>query len=254
MLVRRLPIRRSTFASLQQLLNERTRALDSRTLTFRDTFDKFTLDNAKSVHLALNRLLPAQEQRVDMVLRELTQLSTVEKRAFFAVFTEARKQKFMGVRGEAKVATDPLETGEHWPFTHPRNIQFQQETQQSGQLGLHGLPAAFLKKLESGEAFQSLESVEVSAPAAETKQEKKVEEVKEEKTSFNLVLKGFAPDAKLKVIKEVKTVLNLGLKEAKDKVEGAAKEPCLLYKNVSKDSVKAAFDKLTAAGAVMEWT
>eukprot|EP00956_Cyclotella_meneghiniana_P035545 scaffold115954_cov75-Cyclotella_meneghiniana.AAC.2 len=49
------------------------------------------------------------------------------------------------------------------------------------------------------------------------------EEVVEEKTIFDLKLEGFDAKAKIKVIKEVRTVTGLGLKEAKELVEGA---PC----------------------------
>ena len=47
------------------------------------------------------------------------------------------------------------------------------------------------------------------------------EEVVEEKTIFDLKLEGFDAKAKIKVIKEVRTVTGLGLKEAKELVEGA---------------------------------
>ncbi|KAL7506329.1 hypothetical protein ACHAXN_003625 [Cyclotella atomus] len=47
------------------------------------------------------------------------------------------------------------------------------------------------------------------------------EEVKEEKTSFDIKLEGFDAKSKIKVIKEIRTVTGLGLKEAKELVEGA---------------------------------
>jgi large subunit ribosomal protein L7/L12 len=49
----------------------------------------------------------------------------------------------------------------------------------------------------------------------------KEEEVKEEKTVFDLKLEGFDAKAKIKVIKEIRAVTGLGLKEAKELVEGA---------------------------------
>ena len=45
----------------------------------------------------------------------------------------------------------------------------------------------------------------------------------EEKTSFNVVLKAASPDKKISVIKVVRELTGLGLKEAKDLVEGAPK-------------------------------
>jgi large subunit ribosomal protein L7/L12 len=47
------------------------------------------------------------------------------------------------------------------------------------------------------------------------------EEVKEEKTVFDLKLEGFDAKSKIKVIKEIRAVTGLGLKEAKELVEGA---------------------------------
>ena len=70
----------------------------------------------------------------------------------------------------------------------------------------------------------------------------------EEKTEFTIVLAS-AGDKKINVIKEVRGVTSLGLKEAKDLVEGAPKE---LKTGVSKkeaDEIKA---KLEAAGAKVE--
>jgi large subunit ribosomal protein L7/L12 len=70
----------------------------------------------------------------------------------------------------------------------------------------------------------------------------------EEKTSFNVVLKSFG-DKKIQVIKEVRALTALGLKEAKDLVEGAPKP---VKENLSKEDAEDAKKKLEAAGAVVE--
>jgi len=46
---------------------------------------------------------------------------------------------------------------------------------------------------------------------------------KEEKTAFDLKLNSFDPKAKIKIIKEIRSMTDLGLKEAKELVEGAPK-------------------------------
>jgi large subunit ribosomal protein L7/L12 len=71
---------------------------------------------------------------------------------------------------------------------------------------------------------------------------------KVEKTSFTVVLKT-AGDKKIQVIKEVRTLTNLGLKEAKDLVDGAPKP---VKENVSKDEAEAAKKLLEDAGATVE--
>lgn len=70
----------------------------------------------------------------------------------------------------------------------------------------------------------------------------------EEKTSFTVVLKAFG-DQKIQVIKEVRALTGLGLKEAKDLVDGAPKP---IKENVSKDEAEAAKKQLEAAGATVE--
>ena len=70
----------------------------------------------------------------------------------------------------------------------------------------------------------------------------------EEKTDFTIFLSA-AGDKKINVIKEVRAITGLGLKEAKDLVEGAPKE---VKKNVLKKDAEEAKKKLEAAGAKVE--
>jgi len=71
----------------------------------------------------------------------------------------------------------------------------------------------------------------------------------EEKTEFNVILKAFDDSKKIAVIKEVRAVTGLGLKEAKDLVEGAPKP---LKENVSKDEAAKIKETVTAAGGTVE--
>jgi large subunit ribosomal protein L7/L12 len=70
----------------------------------------------------------------------------------------------------------------------------------------------------------------------------------EEKTTFDVILKE-AGGSKLAVVKLVKDLTGLGLKEAKDLVDGAPKE---LKSGVSKDEANALKTQLEEAGAVVE--
>ena len=70
----------------------------------------------------------------------------------------------------------------------------------------------------------------------------------EEKSAFNVVLKE-AGDQKIKVITAVKNALGLGLKEAKDLVDGA---PKTLKENVAKAEAEELKAKLEEVGAVIE--
>ncbi|MCL1931830.1 MAG: 50S ribosomal protein L7/L12 [Treponema sp.] len=71
----------------------------------------------------------------------------------------------------------------------------------------------------------------------------------EEKTEFNVILKAFEESKKIAVIKEVRAVTGLGLKEAKDLVEGAPKP---LKENASKDEAAKIKEAVTAAGGTVE--
>jgi large subunit ribosomal protein L7/L12 len=86
-------------------------------------------------------------------------------------------------------------------------------------------------------------AVMVAGPVSQEKAEEA-----EEKTTFDVILKEFG-DKKIQVIKEVRALTGLGLKEAKDLVEGAPKS---VKEGVSKEEAEAAREKLEAVGAVVE--
>jgi large subunit ribosomal protein L7/L12 len=70
---------------------------------------------------------------------------------------------------------------------------------------------------------------------------------KEEKTEFDVVLEGYG-DKKIGVIKVVRTITNLGLKEAKDLVEGV---PSKVKEGVSKEEAEKIKKELEEAGATV---
>jgi large subunit ribosomal protein L7/L12 len=72
--------------------------------------------------------------------------------------------------------------------------------------------------------------------------------VEEEQDEFDVVLTG-AGEKKIQVIKEVRTLTNLGLKEAKDLVDGA---PKTVLEKVSKEDAEKAKAQLEGAGASVE--
>lgn len=111
-----------------------------------------------------------------------------------------------------------------------------------------------LTVLEAAELSKMLEdkwgvsaAAPVAAAAAAGAPAAAAEEV-EEQTEFDVVLAA-AGDKKINVIKEVRAITGLGLKEAKDLVEGAPKP---LKEAVSKDEAAKLREKLEAAGATVE--
>jgi large subunit ribosomal protein L7/L12 len=73
-------------------------------------------------------------------------------------------------------------------------------------------------------------------------------EAEEEKDEFDVILT-MAGDKKIQVIKEVRSLTNLGLKEAKDLVDGAPKP---VLEKVNKEDAEKAKTQLEAAGATVE--
>ena len=71
----------------------------------------------------------------------------------------------------------------------------------------------------------------------------------EEKTEFDVILAGFEDSKKIGVIKEIRGITGLGLKEAKDLVEGA---PKTIKEAVAKDEAEKIKATLEAAGAKVE--
>jgi len=102
----------------------------------------------------------------------------------------------------------------------------------------------FIKKFE--ETFEV--TAAVAAPMAVGGGPAAVAEEEEEQTEFDVVLVG-AGDKKIQVIKEVRALTSLGLKEAKDLVDSAPKP---VLERVPKEQADAAKEKLEAAGASVD--
>jgi large subunit ribosomal protein L7/L12 len=107
-----------------------------------------------------------------------------------------------------------------------------------------------LTVLELSEWVKSMEEefgVTAAAPVAAAAAAAPAEQ-KEEKTTFSVILTG-AGDKKIQVIKEVRAITSLGLKEAKDLVEGAPKP---VKENVTKEEAEEIRKKIVAAGGAVE--
>ena len=108
-----------------------------------------------------------------------------------------------------------------------------------------------LTVMEAAELSKLLEEkwgVSAAAPVAVAAAAAPAAEAAEEKDSFDVVLAA-AGDQKINVIKEVRAITGLGLKEAKDMVEGA---PKTLKEGVKKEEAEAFKAQLEAAGAKVE--
>jgi large subunit ribosomal protein L7/L12 len=116
---------------------------------------------------------------------------------------------------------------------------FIQQIDQMTVLDLNNL----VKALESHYGVSAAAAVAVAATGAAAPAA-----VEEEKTEFDVVLKA-AGEKKINVIKAVREVTSLGLKEAKDLVEGA---PATVKEGISKEEAEAVKKKFEEAGATVE--
>lgn len=104
--------------------------------------------------------------------------------------------------------------------------------------------AGLVKELEESWGVSAASMAVAAAPAAGA-----TAEAIEEKTEFDVILTGYDASAKIKIIKAVRELTGLGLKEAKDAVENV---PAKLKEAVSKDDAANAAKTLEEAGAKVE--
>jgi large subunit ribosomal protein L7/L12 len=108
--------------------------------------------------------------------------------------------------------------------------------------------AELSKKIEEEFGIQAAAPMMAGAVAAGGGGGAAAEEEAEEQTEFDVLLTS-AGDKKIQVIKEVRALTSLGLKEAKDLVDNAPKP---VLERVPKEQAQAAKEKLEAAGATVE--
>ncbi|PKN73649.1 MAG: 50S ribosomal protein L7/L12 [Candidatus Cloacimonetes bacterium HGW-Cloacimonetes-3] len=96
--------------------------------------------------------------------------------------------------------------------------------------------------------MEEIFGVSAAAPVAAFAAPAAAEAAKEEQTEFDVILAN-AGDKKINVIKVVREITKLGLKEAKDLVDGA---PKLVSEKVSKEEADSVKKKLEEAGATVE--
>jgi len=108
--------------------------------------------------------------------------------------------------------------------------------------------ADLVKALEEKFGVTAAMPVAMTANAGGASVSGEAKEEEEEKTDFEVVLKETGPN-KIKVIKEIRTITALGLKESKDLVDGA---PSKVKEHVDKKEAEGIKEKLEAVGAVVE--
>lgn len=155
---------------------------------------------------------------------------------------EAKKTKDAKETKEAKAATDTKET---------KAAKGGKVSAKVKKLGDEIVGLTLMQAKELGDYLKEEYGIEPAAggavmmagPAAQGPTEEK-----EEKSSFDVILKEFG-DKKIQVIKEVRAITGLGLKEAKELVDNVPKP---VKEGLSKDDAEATQKQLEAVGAVVE--
>ncbi len=155
---------------------------------------------------------------------------------------------------QTKETTEKKEAKEEKPAKEAKKAKDEQEKKWSSDIKKIGdkiVGLTLMQAKELGDYLKEEYGIEPAAagamvmagPAAQGQAEEK-----EEKTTFDVILKEYG-DKKIQVIKEVRALTALGLKEAKDLVDNAPKP---VKEGLSKEDAEAARKKLEAVGAVVE--
>ena len=132
---------------------------------------------------------------------------------------------------------------EEFPDVSPRVIRLADDICSLTLLEVHDMTTILTKRLGlSGSPMPMMAAGAAPAAGAGAAAPAAAEE---EQTEFAVKLEGFDPAQKIKVIKEVRAATELGLKEAKDLVEGA---PAVLKKGLKKEDAEAIKEKIEKVG------
>ena len=155
---------------------------------------------------------------------------------------------------QAKEIKEKKEAKEEKPAKEAKKAKDEQEKEWSSDIKKIGdkiVGLTLMQAKELGDYLKEEHGIEPAAGGAVVMAGPAVQgqaEEKEEKTTFDVILKEFG-DKKIQVIKEVRALTALGLKEAKDLVDNVPKP---VKEGLSKEDAEAAQKKLEAVGAVVE--
>ena len=197
---------------------------------YRTLFDE---DNQQNLRKEYENLNAEKREQIDLIIEHMMDMNNDETMVFTHT-VQSRK-------------THPLKIGEisvDWPaFKRKDDPEAKDDWER---MQLTGYPKQIITDAITGKLFEGMELAQ-----ADTSTEAE-EPVEAEQEAFDIVLLGFEAKGKLKVIKEIKGLLGLGLAESKDMVEGTTKEPVVIFKKVGKDHEADKIAKLIEVGAQIE--
>lgn len=187
-----------------------------------------------------------QKKRVELLAQSILELNMDETRYFTANLRSNIFRK-SGVNSErSNIAWKDVQYSDigSWPAANPNWFLQQDAIAKLWPIGEQGF----------GHLFAGTAPAAGTAPggaqqaAAPKEEEKPAEEKVQEKSKFDLELAGIDASKKIAIIKEVRELLKLGLKEAKEMVE---KAPVVLKRDVKKEEAEELKNKLAALGCTI---
>jgi len=175
-----------------------------------------------------------QRRKVEMLADKLLDMNIFELR-YFSMVCKERVQKTSGI--------NPMKLNLDWPSVKrddtgswpPANPNWFKQQEMMARLG------PMMGMMGGGGAAQAAPAAPAAAVEAKPK-----EEEKKEKSHYDIELSKFDASKKIALIKEIRAILGLGLKEAKEMVEGA---PVWIKKEVAKEEADKLVEKLKELGA-----
>jgi large subunit ribosomal protein L7/L12 len=210
---------------------------DDECIKFEKEWEQIAKDkDDKQIQALHDELDENSRNKVDFLVEKVLTLNLFEMR-YFAEAMKTRVQKTTGL--------SPMKLNMDWPSVKqdadgswpPLNPNWFKQQDLMSQVG----------------PFMSSMGMTGGAPGggqqADAGAEEVQEEAKPEKTSVDIELSSFDAKGKIKIIKEIRSLLGLGLKDAKEMVEGA---PAWIKKDIKKEEAEEIVAKLESLGATLK--
>lgn len=197
----------------------------------------------RQLRLAASKLSKFQLNRINVLSQAISELNEEDQAVLWQLFRDKHQETIGLDPALFRDFAPKLQKHNEWPVLTPENFEILKNIKAN--MSFQG---GFIDSVISGAFTMS------ASAASSAAQEEKVEEVKkvEEKTNFDVVVIGFSPEGKLKLIREVKNIMNIGLKEAKDKVEEIPVNHLIIGKALPTDQAQELSVKLKEIGCIVD--
>ncbi|CAD8073202.1 unnamed protein product [Paramecium sonneborni] len=246
----------STINKLESELNKIEKvSFKERYLSFQREWNEFKNRAKEMPPRVFNDKLDAnQQKKINLLAKHIEYLSENEFQYLNYILQKQVQNKpdfgefSLGIKNEDTQVGPGV-----WPTAHPQWLQQQEIIAKLWPLGQQGIATLFSEVVGFGGGVGTGVQGQATATAS-VQEEKKVETPKEApkeatKSNYDVILDSYDPAQKIKIIKDVRAIFNLGLKEAKDLVE---KLPATLNKQMKKSDAEELKIKLEAIGCTIK--